>query len=108
MDGCGNIALMYDVAGKGTPMTHPSIRYTGRNASDPLNTMTLPESVIINSSTGFGGFRWGDYNAVVQDYSSAGTPNNGSFWATSQYGNQSTRVANFTLTGGVLQLRLLI
>lgn len=100
MDGCGNIALMYDVAGKGTPQTHPSIRYTGRNAADPLNTMTLPESVIINASTGFGGFRWGDYNTVVQDYTAAGTPTNGSFWATSQYGNQSTRIANFTLTGG--------
>lgn len=100
MDGCGNIALMYDVAGKGSPQTHPSIRYTGRNSADPINSMTLPESVIINSPSGFGGFRWGDYNTVVQDYSAAGTPTNGSFWATSQYGNQSTRVANFTLTGG--------
>ena len=100
MDGCGNIALMYDVAGTGSPAAHPSIRYTGRNASDPLNTMTLPEAVIINGTTNFGGFRWGDYNTTVQDYTAPGAPNNGSFWSTSQYGNQLTRIANFSLTGG--------
>lgn len=100
MDACGNIALMYDVAGTGTPAAHPSIRYTGRNSSDPLNTMTLPETVIINAGTGFGGSRWGDYNTTVPDYSAAGVPANNSFWTTSQYGNQSTRIANFTLTGG--------
>jgi Secretion system C-terminal sorting domain/HYR domain len=100
MDGCGNIALMYDVAGVGAPAAHPSIRYTGRNAADPINTMTLPEAVIINAATNFGGFRWGDYNTTVQDYTSAGNPNNNSFWSTSQYGNQLTRIANYTITGG--------
>jgi hypothetical protein len=100
MDGCGNIALMYDVAGVGTPPAHPSIRYTGRNASDPINTMTLPESVIINAATNFTGFRWGDYNTTVQDYSGVGAPNNNSFWSTSQYANQQTRIANYTITGG--------
>ncbi|MGQ0739648.1 MAG: HYR domain-containing protein [Bacteroidota bacterium] len=100
MDGCGNIALMYSVAGTGAPAAHPSIRYTGRNAADPVNTMTLPEATIINGATNFGGFRWGDYNATVQDYSAAGVPANNSFWATNQYGNQLTRIANFTLTGG--------
>lgn len=100
MDGCGNIALMYDVAGTGTPPAHPSIRYTGRNAGDPLNTMTLPEAVIINGATNFGGFRWGDYNTTVQDYSGPGVPANGSFWSTSQYANQLTRIANYSLTGG--------
>jgi|GEM_PF-1017134 len=100
MDGCGNIALMYSVAGTGTPAAHPSIRYTGRNAADPLNTMTLPEAVIINGATNCGCFRWGDYNTTVQDYSAAGVPNNQSFWATNQYANQQTRIANFTITGG--------
>jgi HYR domain/Secretion system C-terminal sorting domain len=97
MDGCGNIALMYDVAGTAV---HPSIRYTGRNASDPLGTMTLPEAVILNATAGSTGSRWGDYNTAVQDYSAAGSPNDGSFWCTSQHSNQLTRIANFTLTGG--------
>ncbi|MDZ4794245.1 MAG: hypothetical protein SGI83_08200, partial [Bacteroidota bacterium] len=101
MDGCGNIALMYDVAGAGTPAAHPSIRYTGRNPADPLNTMTLPEAVIFNGTVGTGGItRWGDYNTTVQDYTAAGIPTNGSFWSTSQHSNQLTRIANFTLTGG--------
>jgi hypothetical protein len=60
----------------------------------------LPEATIINGATNFGGFRWGDYNAAVQDYTAVGSPNNGSFWITNQYGNQLTRIANFTLTGG--------
>jgi hypothetical protein len=98
MDGCGNIALMYDVSGT---TAFPSIRYTGRNSFDPLGQMTLPESVIVNAGVGHpGNTRWGDYNTTVQDYSSVGNPNNGSFWSTSQYGNQSTRIANFTITNG--------
>ncbi len=101
MDGCGNIALMYNVAGAGAPAAHPSVRYTGRNSFDPLNTMTLPEAVIFNGTVGTGGItRWGDYNTTVQDYTSAGNPNNGSFWSTAQHSNQQTRIANFTLTGG--------
>lgn len=101
MDGCGNIALMYNVAGTGAPAAHPSVRYTGRNSFDPLNTMTLPESVIFNGTVGTGGItRWGDYNTTVQDYSGPGVPNNGSFWSTGQHSNQLTHIGNFTLTGG--------
>ncbi|MEO6613474.1 MAG: HYR domain-containing protein [Chitinophagaceae bacterium] len=98
MDGCGNIALMYDVSGA---TANPSIRYTGRNSFDPLGVMTLPESVIINAAVGHpGNSRWGDYNTTVQDYSAPNTPLDGTFWSTSQYGNQSTRVSKFTLTNG--------
>ncbi|MBK7560363.1 MAG: hypothetical protein IPI68_02335 [Chitinophagaceae bacterium] len=97
MDGCGNIALMYDKSGT---TSFPSVVYTGRNASDPLNTMTLPEATIINGAAAHTNSRWGDYNSTVQDYTSVGNPNNGSFWTTSQYANQQTRIANFTLTGG--------
>lgn len=98
MDGCGNIALMYDVSGAAA---NPSIRYTGRNASDPLGTMPLAEQTIINGTSAHtGNARWGDYNTTVQDYTQALVPNNGSFWSTSQYGNQLTRIANYTLTGG--------
>ncbi|MBL0232450.1 MAG: HYR domain-containing protein [Chitinophagaceae bacterium] len=92
MDGCGNIALMYDLSGT---TSFPSIRYTGRNATDPLGQMTLAEQTIINGASAHTNARWGDYNTTVQDW-----PNNGSFWSTSQYGAQLTRIANFTLTGG--------
>ena len=95
MDGQGNIALMYDLSGS---TANPSVKYTARNACDPLGQMTLPEATIINASTGFGGFRWGDYNTTVQDYSAVGSPNDRSFWSTSQYGNQLTRIANYTIT----------
>ena len=97
MDGCGNIALMYDLSGT---TSFPSVKYTGRNASDPLGTMTLPEATIINGSTFWGSSRWGDYNTTVQDYTAPGVPNNGSFWSASEYSNQQTRIANYTLTGG--------
>jgi hypothetical protein len=98
MDGCGNIALMYDVSGT---TANPSMKYTGRNAADPLGTMPLTEQTIINGASAHAGnARWGDYNTTVQDYTEAFVPNEGSFWSTSQYGNQSTRIANYTLTGG--------
>ena len=48
MDGCGNIALMYDQSGA---TANPSIKYTGRNACDPLGTMPLPEQTIINGAS---------------------------------------------------------
>ncbi len=92
MDGCGNIALMYDKSGT---TSFPSIVYTGRNAADPLNTMTLAEATIINGTTFHTNSRWGDYNTTVQDY-----PNNNSFWSTSQHSNQQTYIANYSLTGG--------
>lgn len=95
MDGQGNIALMYDVSGTSS---FPSIKYTARNPCDPLGQMTLPEATIINASSNCGCFRWGDYNTTVQDYSSVGAPNDKSFWSTSQYGNQLTRIANYTIT----------
>ena len=98
MDACGNIALMYDMSGVNS---YPSVKYTGRIATDPLNAMTLPEATIINGTVSHtANSRWGDYNTTVQDYSAVGLPNDGSFWSTSQYGNQSTRIANFTLAGG--------
>ena len=100
MDGCGYIMLMYDVSGT---TANPSIKYTGRNKFDPLGMMTVPEQTIINGASAHtAGSRWGDYNTTVQDYFAAGVPNDGSFWSTSQYGNQLTRIANYTITGGCI------
>ncbi|HPR07199.1 MAG TPA: hypothetical protein PLI17_11270, partial [Denitromonas sp.] len=66
MDGSGNMALGYS-ASDGTN-TYPSVWYTGRLASDPLNTMPQGEGSIINGTgSQTGSQRWGDYTAMTVD-----------------------------------------
>jgi hypothetical protein len=96
MDTAGDIALGYSVSSSNL---YPSIRYTGRLKSDPLNSMTINERGIINgggcqtSSTN----RWGDYSSMTVDPASPTT-----FWFTSEYyavtssSSWQTRVASFT------------
>ncbi len=64
MDAEGNILLAYNVS---STAVFPSIRYTGRQASDPLGVMTVPETELatgngINSTN-----RYGDYNQMGVD-----------------------------------------
>jgi hypothetical protein len=99
MDGGGNIALGFSVSG---PTTSPSVRYTGRLATDPPNVMTLGEADIVvgtGSQTHSSG-RWGDYSTLQVDPSDDCT-----FWytqeyyaVTSQIGWQ-TRIGSFALPG---------
>lgn len=87
----GSIALGYNVAGT---TSFPSVRFTGRRACDPLNTMTEPEQTIIAGTSPNGSNRYGDYNGMTVD------PVNGSFWITSNYNPASqwaTRVANISI-----------
>jgi Ca2+-binding RTX toxin-like protein len=96
MDDAGNIALGYSVSG---PTTFPSLRYTGRRASDPLGQMTQGEFVIFDGTSSQtlgspqGQVRWGDYFSMSVD------PVDGStFWFTGQYGTGgawATQVASF-------------
>ncbi|MCA9869645.1 MAG: hypothetical protein KC487_04600, partial [Anaerolineae bacterium] len=66
MDGAGNMALGYS-ASDGTS-TYPSSWYTGRLASDPLNTMPQGEgSIIDGTGSQTGSQRWGDYTAMTVD-----------------------------------------
>lgn len=66
MDGDGNMALGYS-ASDGTT-TFPSVWYTGRLASDPLNTMPQGEGSIINGTgSQTGSQRWGDYTSMNVD-----------------------------------------
>ena len=91
MDANGNIGLAYDLSGT---TAFPSIKYTARNACDPLGSMTLPEQTIVNGTGAHtSSSRWGDYNTLVNDPS---TP--GSFWGTSEYSVHSTHVFNFSIT----------
>jgi len=96
MDTAGNIAMGYSVSSSNM---YPSIRYTGRMSTDPLNQMTISERGIMNgggcqTSTSQ---RWGDYSAMTVDPSSPTT-----FWFTTEYysttssSNWQTRVASFT------------
>jgi len=98
MDSAGNIAVGYSIS---SSTMYPSIRYTGRLSTDPINQMTINERGIINgggcqtSSTR----RWGDYSAMGVDPLCPTT-----FWYTQEYyettssGNWQTRIASFTFS----------
>ena len=92
MNANGDIGLGYSVSGSSV---YPSIRYTGRLATDPLGTMTLAEqSILAGTASQTGVNRWGDYSAMtvdpVDDYT---------FWYTTEYTsggwNWRTRIASF-------------
>jgi len=103
MDSSGNIALEYSIT---SASMYPSIRYTGRIASDPLNQFTIAESGIMNGG-GSQTFidpndpsapsRWGDYSALTIDPSNPST-----FWYTNEYYSTTsqigwkTRIASFS------------
>jgi len=79
MDASGDIALGYSVS-SGT--TYPSIRYTGRLASDSPNTLTQGEISLIagTGSQTNSAARWGDYSMMAVDDADGCT-----FWYTQEY-----------------------
>lgn len=95
MDSAGNIAVGYN--GSSTAQS-PDIRYTGRAAGDPLNSLTLGEAVVITSSASqTGASRWGDYSDLTLD-----PRNDCTFWFTTEYAIGSafswkTRIGAFRL-----------
>jgi hypothetical protein len=101
MNDAGDIALGYSHA---SASEFPSVRYTCRQAGDPLGVMTAPETVC-HQGTGaqvasFG--RWGDYSQMSVDPS-----NNEDFWYTQEYYattssfNFKTRICEFECSGDV-------
>lgn len=95
-DKSGNIALGYS---QSSSMTFPSIRFTGRQASDPLDTMSLGETTIVpGNGSQTGSNRWGDYTSMAID-----PVDDCTFWYTNQYqpgngtGNWKTRLAAFAI-----------
>ncbi len=98
MDKLGNIALGYSAS---SSSVKPSVRYTGRLATDSLNTMQAE-----NIATAGGGSqlanlnRWGDYSAMTIDPLDDCT-----FWYTNEYlksngtFNWSTRITSFKFPG---------
>ncbi len=79
MDGEGNIGMGYTAMG-GTTDTFVSTYYTGRNANDPLNTMTIAETAIAGGAGNIPGIRYGDYGKIDVD------PNNDQkLWFINEY-----------------------
>ncbi len=99
MDKQGNIALGYSAS---SSSVYPSLRYTGRLATDPPGAMQT-EAVLkagAGSQSGFSLHRWGDYSAMTVD-----PVNDCTFWYTNEYlkttgaFNWSTWIASFKFPG---------
>ena len=78
VDGAGDMAVGYSTS---SGADYPSIRYAGRLASDPANTLSQAETTL---QTGLGSQtvspRWGDYSAMTVDPS-----DNCTFWYVNEY-----------------------
>ncbi|MDQ3045935.1 MAG: T9SS type A sorting domain-containing protein [Bacteroidota bacterium] len=104
MDDNGSIGLCFAVSGSttaspsqgATTNVSPSLRYTGRVATDPLGTMSFAEQTAIagsGSMTGCGN-RFGDYAQTSMD------PDGVTFWHTGDYitsGTFRTRIYSFQI-----------
>ena len=87
----GDIAIAYSVSNNSD--IHPSIRYTGRRAGDPLGEMTLEEVELkTGTSSQSGASRWGDYSCLNVD-----PANDTVFWFTTEYNGWKTWIASFDL-----------
>jgi Abnormal spindle-like microcephaly-assoc'd, ASPM-SPD-2-Hydin len=99
MDQSGDIALGYSVS---SSSVDPSVRFTGRLASDPVSTMGTEVNAVAgggvqNGSTSNGPLsRWGDYSSMTVD-----PVDDCTFWYTQEYikttgsFNWNTRIASF-------------
>jgi hypothetical protein len=92
IDGRGNIGLAYSISGFSK---FPSLRYTGRYASDPLGTMSFLEYEFATGGGSQGSDRYGDYASMSVDPADDAT-----FWFTGEYlpanNEWSTRIVAFT------------
>ena len=97
MNGSGDMAIGYSAS---SSTMYPAIRYTGRLASDALNSMTQGEGTLI-AGTGaqtHTAARWGDYSMLAVDPTDDCT-----FWFTSEYAQTTgsapwrTRIGSFKL-----------
>jgi hypothetical protein len=99
VDGSGDMAVGYSVS---SATTNPSIRYAGRLATDPLNTLGQGETTLwsgtgaqTNTCGGSACSRWGDYTAMTID-----PVDDCTFWYTNEFyavngGEWQTRIGAF-------------
>ena len=99
MNGQGDLAVGYSVS---SATVFPGIRYAGRLANDPPNSLAQGEAVLINGSgsqTSTSG-RWGDYSSINVD-----PVDDCTFWYTTEYYSASsaagwrTRIGKFKVGG---------
>jgi hypothetical protein len=98
MDKVGDMALGYSVSNS---TMNPSIRFTGRLATDPLNTMEVENTVWNGTGSQLQNLsRWGDYSSMSVD-----PVDDCTFWYTTEYlkssgtFNWSTRISSFKFPG---------
>lgn len=73
----GDLALGYS---RSSASTKPAIAYAGRLATDPSNTFSQEEQILIQGTGAqVGSSRWGDYSSMTLD------PDGCTFWYTNQY-----------------------
>lgn len=93
MNANGDIALGYTVSNS---LVYPSIRYTGRAATDPLGEMTFGEIEAVPGTASQTNInRWGDYSNTSVDPS-----NDSIFWHTNEYLESGWRTRIFSFTFG--------
>jgi hypothetical protein len=100
MDGQGNLAIGFSAS---SSSIHPQLRYAGRLATDPLNTLAQGEAHLYDGagSQNGSGNRWGDYSALAID-----PVDDTTFWYTNEYYssttsyNWRTRIGSFKLATG--------
>lgn len=102
VDRAGNLAIGYT---KSNSVTNPQLKYAGRLAGDPLNTLGQTEQTLIDGTGSQSGScggatctRWGDYSGMALD------PNGCTFWETGEYFpitglNHHTRIGSFHFPG---------
>ncbi len=83
MDVNGNIGLAYTTV---SSSQYPSLRFTGRFASDPLGTMTIEEESFAEGTTSDPANRYGDYAQMTIDPTDDKT-----FWTIGEYFNGGPR-----------------
>ena len=102
VDRMGDMAIGYT---KSNSTTNPQVKYAGRLAADPANTLGQTEQTLINGTGTQSGncgsstcVRWGDYSGMALD------PNGCEFWMTGEYYatnglNDLTRIGSFHYPG---------
>jgi hypothetical protein len=102
VDRIGDMAIGYT---KSNATTDPQVKYAGRLAGDPANTLGQSEQTLIDGTGAQSGtcggstcIRWGDYSGMALD------PNGCEFWMTGEYYltnglNDLTRIGSFHYPG---------
>ncbi len=96
MNANGDIGLSYTAS---SSSTFPSIRATGRAASDPLGTLQSEVTIVAGTGSQTGTSRWGDYSALAVDPSNNTTfVGNHEYVITTGSFNWWTRIFSFDVT----------